>query len=132
MGCAMSLIVFLATQVVKLPIKHFTSKIADEQKRRMTNATILLLPFIFGIALDILYSTFVLHKAFSLIYGLSYGTGAITLYGTVERFFKVKIFNPYDTEEGKAVKELVEKVVEDKKVDKKDKDAVKEFLKKIK
>jgi hypothetical protein len=99
----------------------------------MVNATILLIPFALGILADFLYSTFVLHTAFSVIVGLSYGTAGISLYGVVERFFKVKLSNPYtETEEGKAVVELVEEVTADKKVDKKDVDPVKAFWKKVK
>jgi MFS family permease len=131
-GVAMAVIIFFTTQLVKLPIKHFTSKISDERARRMANFVILLIPFALGILCDFLYSTYVLHTAFSIIVGLGYGTAGISLYSVIERFFKVKIKNPYETEDGKAVAELVDAVVEDKKVDKKDKDLVKEFLKKVK
>lgn len=131
-GCAMAVIIFLATQVIKMPIKHFTSKIENERKRRMVNATILLVPFALGVALDFFYSTFVTHTAFTVIAGLGYGTAGISLYGAIERFFKVKVENPYDCEEGEAVVELVEAVSADKKVNKKDIDPVKDFLKKVK
>lgn len=130
--CAMAVIIFIATQFLKLPIKFGTKHIKNARVRKMANATILLIPFALGIALDFLYSTYILHTAFSVIAGLGYGTAGISLYGVVERFFKVKVENPYDTEEGKAVTELVEKVSKDGKVDKKDKDAVKEFWKKVK
>lgn len=131
-GCAMAVIIFLVTQVLKMPIKHFTSKIKNERTRRMVNATILLIPFALGITFDILYSTFVTHTAFSIIAGLGYGTAGISLYGAVERFFKVKVENPYDSKEGEAVVELVEAIVDNGKCDKKDIDPVKTFLKKVK
>lgn len=129
---AMAVIIFALTQVLKLPIKAFTKHICNERVRKMVNATILLLPFGLGIALDFVYSTYYLHGVFSVINGLGYGTAGISLYGVVERFFKVKIPNPYKTEEGQAVVELVEDVVADGKVDGKDKNAVKDFMKMVK
>ena len=130
--CAMAVIIFIATQFLKLPIKFGTKHIKNERVRKIANSVILLIPFALGIALDFLYSTCILHTAFSVIAGLGYGTAGISLYGVVERFFKVKVSNPYDSEEGKAVTELVNEVSKDGKVDKKDTDAVKEFWKKVK
>lgn len=131
-GCAMAVIIFALTQVLKLPIKACTKHIKRERVRKMVNATILLIPFILGVACDFFYQTYHLHGAFSVINGLGYGTAGISLYGVVERFFKVKVPNPYETEEGKAVTELVGKVTKDGKVDGNDKDAVKEFWNKVK
>ena len=126
--CAMAVIIFLVTQVLKLPIKHFTSKIKNQRIRKIVNATILLIPFALGVLFEFLYTTYYLHTAFTIITGLGYGTAGISLYGVIERFFKVKVSNPYtDTEEGKAVQELVEKVQEDGKVDKSDLSAVDDF-----
>lgn len=130
--CAMAVIIFALTQVLKLPIKHFTKKIKNERTRKMVNATILLIPFIVGVALDFVYSTYYLHCAFSLINGIGYGTAGISLYGVVERFFKIKVENPYDTEEGKAVVELVNEVSKDGDVTANDKHAVEDFWKKVK
>lgn len=129
---AMAVIIFALTQVLKLPIKVFTKRISNERVRKMVNATILLLPFALGIALDFVYSTYYLHRVFSVINGFGYGTAGISLYGVIERFFKVKIPNPYETEEGKAVVELVDDVVADGKVDAQDKNAVKDFMKMVK
>lgn len=130
--CAMAVIIFALTQVLKLPIKHFTKKISNQRVRRMVNATILLIPFAVGIVLDFLYSTYYLNAAFSVITGLGYGTAGISLYGAIERFFKVKTENPYETEAGKAVTELVEEISKDGKVDGEDKHAVKDFWDKVK
>ena len=130
--CAMAVIIFALTQVLKLPIKYFTNKIDNQRVRRMVNATILLIPFAVGIVLDFVYSTYYLHGAFSIINGLGYGTAGISLYGAIERFFKVKTESPYDTQEGKAVTELVENVSKDGKVDKNDKDAIATFWDKVK
>ena len=126
MGVVMSVIVFAFTQLLKMPIKALTSKIENERTRKIVNGTILLIPFILGVLFEFLLTTLVFHEPFTVIQGLTYGTGGISLYGVVERFFKVK--NPYDTEEGEAVMELVEKVTEDGKVDENDKTALKEFL----
>lgn len=129
--CTMAIIIFLVTQFLKLPIKHFTSKIKDERKRKIINSTILLIPFVLGILLDFFYSTYCIHQAFSVIEGLGYGTAGISLYGVIERFFKVKIENPYDSEEGKAVTQLVDDITADGKIDSEDTSAVKEFLDKV-
>ena len=130
--CAMAVIIFALTQVLKLPIKYFTKKISNQRVRRMVNATILLIPFAVGIVLDFLYSTYYLNAAFSVITGLGYGTAGISLYGAIERFFKVKTENPYETEAGKAVTELVEEISKDGKFDGEDKHAVKDFWDKVK
>lgn len=130
--CAMAVIIFAITQILKLPIKHFTKKIQNERLRRIVNATILLIPFSVGILADFLYSTYYLHTAVSIITGLGYGTAGISLYGAIERFFKVKVDNPYETEAGKAVTELVKDISSDGKVDGKDKHAIKDFWNKVK
>lgn len=126
MGVVMSVIVFAFTQLLKMPIKALTSKIENERTRKIVNGTILLIPFILGVLFELLLTTLVLHEPFTVIQGLTYGMGGISLYGFIERFFKVK--NPYNTEEGEAVIELVEKVTEDGKVDENDKTALKEYL----
>ena len=128
---AMGLVIFGITQLLKLPIKFFTSKIQNERGRRIVNATILLIPFACGILGDYLYATYYLHTAYDIVTGLSYGLSAISLYGFVERFFKVKVDNPYETNEGKAVLQLVDNVTKDGKVDNNDKSAVQSFLEKM-
>lgn len=130
--CAMALIIFLVTQVLKLPIKVATKHIKNERARRIVNATILLIPFALGVLFDFLYSTYYLHTAFSVIVGLGYGTSGISLYAIVERAFKVKVPNPYESSEGKSVLELVNNITKDGKVDNTDNSAVKEFLNKVK
>lgn len=130
--CAMAVIIFALTQVLKLPIKACTKHIKNERIRRMVNATILIIPFAVGVLADFLYSTYYLHTAFTVITGLGYGTAGISLYGAIERFFKVKTENPYETEAGKAVTELVEEISTDGKVDGNDKHAVADFWNKVK
>ena len=130
--CVMSFVIFGLTQLIKLPIKYFTNKIQVERVRRIVNTVILLIPFAFGILFEFLWATFYLHEAFSVLTGLGYGTTAISLYGIIERFFKVKIPNPYDSEEGESVSELAEEIAKDGKVDESDIPAVQEFLDKLK
>lgn len=130
--CAMALIIFVLTQVFKMPIKWCTKKyIKNERARKIANATILFIPFLLGITLDVLYSVYIAKTHYSIIVGLGYGSAGISLYGVIERFFKVKTNNPYETDNGKAVISLVENIVEDKKIDKNDVDAVKDFWDKI-
>lgn len=130
-SCAMAVIIFAVTQGLKQFIKLGTKHIKNERARKIVNATILLIPFGLGILFEYLFATYYLHSAFSLIKGLVYGSAGISLYGVIERFFKVKVNNPYNTEEGKAVTDLVDKVVEDGKVDSSDMSAVQEFLDKV-
>lgn len=130
--CAMAVIIFALTQVLKLPIKACTKHIYNERVRRIVNSTILLIPFALGVLADFLYSTYYLHTAFTVITGLGYGTAGISLYGAIERFFKVKTNNPYETESGKAVTEFVEDVCKDGKVDENDKHAISDFWNKVK
>lgn len=125
--CAMAVVIFCLTQLLKLPIKAATKHIKNERTRKIVNATILLIPFALGVLFEFLYTTYYLQTAFTVITGLGYGTAGISLYGVIERFFKIKVNNPYNTEEGKAVQELVDKVQEDGKIDKSDVSAVDEF-----
>lgn len=119
MLCAMAVIIFLITQILKIPIKHFTKKIKNARLKKIVNSTILLIPFAVGLIAELLYSTYYLQIGFVGVTGLGYGAAGISLYGIVERFFKVKIDNPYETtEEGKAVKEFIEEVQKDEKIDK--------------
>lgn len=130
---AVAVIIFGITQLLKLPIKHFTNKIEDETTRKIVNLVILLIPFGIGLLFEFLYGTFYLHTGFDIIAGLGYGASGISLYGIIERFFGIKVKNPYtDTEEGQAVIDLVQDVAQDGKVDKADMTAVQEFFEKVK
>lgn len=129
--CAMAVIIFGVTQLLKLPIKAVTKKVKSERKRHIVNATILLIPFALGILFEFLYTQYYLHTAFSIITGIGYGSAGISLYGIIERFFKVKVNNPYDSKTGQAVLELVDDVTADGKVNGNDTDAVKDFYEKI-
>lgn len=130
--CAMAVIIFAVTQVLKLPIKFFTNKIKNQTTRKRVNATILLIPFALGILFEFLYGKYVTITPFNVITGLGYGFSGISLYSIIERFFGIKTANPYESDEGKAVTELISKVSADGKVDENDQDAVKAFWDKVK
>lgn len=130
--CAMAVIIFAVTQVLKLPIKFFTNKIKNQTTRKRVNATILLIPFALGILFEFLYGKYVTITPFNVITGLGYGFSGISLYSIIERFFGIKTANPYESDEGKAVTELISKVSADGKVDETDQDAVKAFWDKVK
>ena len=130
--CAMAIIVFVITQLVKQPIKSITKRVCKtERKRRIANISIYFIPFILGVLLEIAYCTWVIKTGFTVLTGLGYGMSAISLYHLIERFFKVEIANPYESEEGQAVINLIEDVTGDGKIDYQDIDAVKNFLKKF-
>lgn len=128
-----SVFTFFVTQLLKLPIKKWTSAIKDENTRKAVNAVILLLPFIFGCLYEFLYAHCYLHETFDLVRGLQFGMSGISVYAVVERFLKKKTniesTNTYtETDEGKAVVDLVKEVTADGKIDQNDISAVEKFL----
>lgn len=127
--CAMAVVIFGLTELLKLPIKALTNKITKERLRRIVNIVILLLPFALGVLAEYLFSTYYLHTEFSVVTGLTWGGTSITGYAFVERFLGVK--NPYKTKDGQAVLDFVDDVTADGKVDSNDNDAVKDFYDKI-
>lgn len=136
-GGVMSVVIFAVTQLIKMPIKAITKKYSKtEENRNIANIIILFIPFALGLIFEFLYYTYYLHTTFTGLRGLSLGTSAVAIYRVVKPIlarFKVKVENPYtETEEGKAVTELVEEISEDGKIDSEDIDAVQKFLDKIK
>lgn len=125
----MSALIFGLTQAIKQIVKFGTKRIDNIRIRRMVNTVILLIPFGLGFVAEFAYVTFIVKLAFSANNALAYGTGAVSLYGIVERFFKVR--NPYNNDEGKQAIELAENVLKDGKIDKKDISAVEKFIKKV-
>ena len=109
----MAAIIFLLTQAIKLPIKHFTIRIKVERTRKAVNSVILLLPFALGCLFEYLYDIYVLKAVYDVAAGVILGGQSIALYGIFERFLGVKIENPYESEEGKAVIDEVNKAVAD-------------------
>lgn len=110
----MALLVFLLTQLVKLPIKVFTNKITVEKTRKMVNSTILLIPFALGCLLEFLYDHFVLQCVFDWMTGLILGGQSMAFYGIFDHFFGIKFTNELEEcAEGQAVLEAVEEAKAD-------------------
>lgn len=134
---AMASIIFGLTQLLKLPIKLATKRIQNEKTRGIVNLVILIIPFSLGLLAEYLFDVLYLGSNYTGIVGLGYGSSSLLIYSIFEKIMKktginIKIDNPYETtEEGQAVKELVDKVQEDGKIDKSDLDAVEDFWKAI-
>ena len=130
--CAMAVIIFCLTQILKLPIKVATKHIKNEKTRGIVNLIIMIIPFALGLLAEFLFDGLYLHNAFTGIIGLKYGSASFVIYGVFEKIAKkasieIKLDNPLETYEGKAVQELVDKVQEDGKIDKSDLSAVDAF-----
>lgn len=125
----MAVIVFAITFLLKLPIKVLSKKAKNEQCRKAINSVILIIPFAVGMLVEWLYDTFIIKGVFDYVTGFLVGGQSIALYGVVERFFGVKVENPYETEEGKKVLEQVEEITEDGTVTA---DEIQDFLNNIK
>lgn len=134
----MSVIVFFVTQVVKIPVKKLTTAIKEkynlsDRGRRLINLVILVIPFLIGLFAEFLYACCYLKTSFNVYEGLLAGIGGISLYAFIDQTGigkkKEESTNPYtDTEEGKALVDLVENITADGKVDEQDVDAVKAFF----
>lgn len=125
---AMSIIVLIVSQLLKLPIKALTEKtIKDKTVRDRVNVTIMLIPLALGILVDYMFCTYYLHIAFDIVEGVKIGGTAITLYGVLEKLFKGGVSK--ETEEAIA---LSTEIISDGKIDKKDGEIIKEFINKIK
>lgn len=125
----MAVIVFAITFLLKLPIKALSKKAKNEQCRKAINSVILVIPFAIGMLVEWLYDTFIIKGVFDYVTGFLVGGQSIALYGVVERFFGVKVENPYETEEGKKVLEQIEEITEDGTVTT---DEIQDFLNNIK
>lgn len=125
---AMSLIVLLLSQLLKLPIKALTKKtIKDKTIRDRVNIAIMLIPLALGILCDWLFCTYYAHTLFSVDEGVKVGFSAITLYGILERAFKGK-----KSKKTTELEELGQNVFADGKIDKNDISAVQDYLNKVK
>ena len=138
--CIMAVLIFGITQGLKWAfVKPWTNKIKNERVRKAVNTTIYFIPYALGILFELVYSVMLLHGEFNWFMGLIHGTSGIACYGIYERGYAIitgkskKVDNPYeDTEEGIAVKQLVDSIILDGKVDEQDKDALKSFWDKVK
>jgi hypothetical protein len=125
---AMSIVVLILSQLLKLPIKALTEKtIKDKNVRDRVNVTIMLIPLALGILVDYFFCTYYLKLAFDIIEGVKIGGTAITLYGVLEKLFKGKV-----SEETQGTLELTKDIVKDGKLNAKDGEIVKDFINKVK
>lgn len=133
-------LIFGLTQGLKWAlVKPFTNKIKNEKARKAVNTVIYFIPYSLGILFEFLYAVLLMHGEFSVVSGLIHGTAGIACYGVFERIYSFctgkssNISNPYtDTEVGRAVKELMDGVIDDGKIDENDNPKLKEFLEKVK
>ena len=129
---AMSIIICLVTQILKLPIKFFTNKIKEQKIEKRVTTLLMLLPLVLGVVFNFVYNTYYLHTTLSIVTGLSWGTTSIMFY----QGFKRVVYGIETTPEAKAnlenIKELVKEVTKDGKIDKEDTSAIKDFLDKVK
>lgn len=134
---AMAVIVFAVTQGLKwLLVKPYTNKL-NKKAKNIVNSVILLIAFGCAVGVEFLYANFYLKTGIDLARAVSGWGGASLVYDLFERivkwFEKNKVVeNPYKTEAGKAVTELVEEISADGKVDGNDKHAVADFWNKVK
>lgn len=136
----MAVLIFSLTQGLKwLFVKPWTNNITNEKVRKAVNTTIYFIPYALGVTFEFVYSVMLMHGQFSLVMGIIHGTSGIACYGLFERFYAFftgkssNLKNPYEnTEVGRAVKELMDSVSVDGKIDKNDHPALKAFLEKVK
>ena len=86
---ALATIVWLLTYLVKKPIKIHTAKIKDDQKKKLVNKWILLIPFLLAFALYFAYNWFITRNwkmNYEVLFGgaFSIAVMAITIYNVFE------------------------------------------------
>ena len=128
---AMSVIICIVTQLIKMPIKHFTNKIKDATTEKRVTALFMLLPLALGVLFNFLYNTYYLHISFSVVTGLSWGTTSIMFYQGFRRFITGKEPTAQEVEELQDIKNLANTVGSDGKINVTDTSAVKDFLDKV-
>lgn len=130
--CAMSIIICLITQLLKMPIKFFTNKIKNPNTEDRVTALLMTLPLALGVLLNFLYNVFYLKIAFSVIEGLSWGTASIMFYQGFKKLITGKDPTPIESEQINSVRELASKIASDGKIDRSDTNAINEYLNKVK
>lgn len=83
--CAI-VVVLILSELAKLPIKHFTGKIENENLRKKINAVIMLLPIGFGFLTSWILTCF--GFGFSITAALVWGTTSQVIYEFVSRIFR--------------------------------------------
>lgn len=85
LSIVMIIVIMALTQVLKLPIKHFTNKITDKTKRDRVNAVIVLIPIILSLIAEAIFTVCWGYKFTEVILVWS-GTGQI-IYEAASRLF---------------------------------------------
>lgn len=129
---AMSIIICLITQLLKLPIKLFTNKIKNPKTEDRVTALLMTLPLALGVLFNFLYNVYYLKIAFSVIEGLSWGTASIMFYQGFKKLITGKEPTAIEIQQANDVKELATQIASDGKIDKKDTNAISEYLNKVK
>lgn len=83
--CAI-VVVLILSELAKLPIKHFTGRIENENLRKKINAVIMLLPIGFGFLASWILTYF--GFGFSITAALVWGTTSQVIYEFVSRVFR--------------------------------------------
>lgn len=128
----MPVLICLATQALKMPIKHFTNKIKSEKIENRITALFMLLPLALGLLANFLYNTLYLQIPFSVTTGLSWGTASMMFYKGFMKIVVGKEPTALEEKQLEDVKNLANAIGSDGKIDKTDTSAVKDFLNKVK
>lgn len=86
---ALAVLVWVLTYIIKKPIKKYTNKITDSQKKKLANKLILLIPFVLAAILFYVYNS-IIEKTwkpdFEYILGSAFSIAAlaITIYNVFE------------------------------------------------
>lgn len=124
MWVVLSILIFGLTQLLKLPIKALTKKLAEKPRKRV-NLLIYLIPFGLGIGLSYVYYNILptipeLAMSFDtefLFMGFKLGSSSIAIYGILDQLCGVKVENPYASEDGQKVISAVNGIIADGKVE---------------
>lgn len=85
LNIVMIIVIMALTQVLKLPIKHFTDKITDKTKRDRVNAVIVLIPIVLSLIAQAIFTACWGYKFTEAVLVWS-GTGQI-IYEVASRIF---------------------------------------------
>lgn len=128
--CAMAVLTFALTQGLKwVCVKPWTNKLKSDRARKAINTVIFFFPYAIALGLEF-FVTLLTKGEFNALVGLIVGGGSHSVYGLFEMIYgiatgKIKI-------KKEEVKELIQTVTEDGKVDGNDHPALKAFLDKVK
>ena len=106
----MGVLIFILTELIKIPYKKFlTSKITEEKYRKLANTVILLLPFILASIMLCVY-WYKTYQAFDVVQVIKLATLPVTIYAFLEQVTSGRIKNPYNSEDGEQVINAIESI----------------------